>query len=167
LAAPNNDPKLTPKSVFIAVSDRTDLESAFVQQVAKPVSRLHPKLILRITLGLANLGGIDVCDPDLLALEPESISINDAGAACNSAELEAREVLPAISEILFASSEGAIEVKPDTGQFNANIPPANTIENAPRPNIHSLRRRLSCCFFSLSRKSKRTTLSSFVPRPSF
>lgn len=87
---PNDDAQFTPKSVFVAVSDRPDLEGAFVQQVAKPVSRLHAKLVLRITLGFANLGGVDVCDPDLLAFEPEGISINDACAACNSAELEAR-----------------------------------------------------------------------------
>lgn len=87
---PNDDAQFAAKSVFIAVSDRPDLESAFVQQVAKPVSRPHTKLILRVTLGFANLGGVDVCDPDLLAFEPEGISINDACAACNSAELEAR-----------------------------------------------------------------------------
>jgi hypothetical protein len=89
-AAPNDNPQLAPKSVFIAISDWSDLESALVQQVAKPVSRLHAKLVLRITIGFANLGGVDVSDPDLLALEPEGVAIHDASAARDSAELEAR-----------------------------------------------------------------------------
>ena len=49
------------------------------------------------------------------------------------------EALPPTSESLGASSDEAVEVRPDIGQFNASIPPANTIENSARPNIHSLR----------------------------
>lgn len=90
LATPNNDTQFATKTVFITIPDRPDLESAFVQQVAKPVSRLHAKLVLRVALGFADLGGIDVCDPDLFTLEPEGVAINDAGAACNSAKLEVR-----------------------------------------------------------------------------
>src|SRR3546814_16212988 len=64
-------------------------------------------------------------------------------------------------------SDGVKEVKPNVGQFSASIPPATTIENAPSPKIHSLRRCFPRCFFSSSRKSTRMTLSSSEPRFSF
>src|SRR3546814_3152919 len=70
------------------------------------------------------------------------------------------EEVSATSENFGVSSDEVNEVEPNVGQFSASIPPANTIENAPSPKIHSLRRCFPRCFFSSSRKSKRMTLSS-------
>src|SRR3546814_14112501 len=84
--------------------------------------------------------------------------------------MEFRRVLfraSATSENFGVSSDEVNEVEPNVGQLSASIPPANTIENAHSPKIHSLRRCFPRCFFSSSRTSKRMTLSSSEPRFSF
>ena len=50
----------------------------------------HTELILGIALWFADLGRVDVSDPDLLTLKPEGIAIHDAGAACHSTEFKTR-----------------------------------------------------------------------------
>jgi hypothetical protein len=55
--------------------------------------------------------------------------------------------LPPTSESLGASSDEAVEVRPDIGQFNASIPPANTIENAATLRFEALVRAFSQCGF--------------------
>lgn len=52
----------------------------------------HTELILGITLWFADLGRVDVSNPDLLTLEPEGVAIHDAGAACTLAEMRSLEV---------------------------------------------------------------------------
>lgn len=83
-----DDPKQAPVSIPIAV-DRLKGDGALVQKVLQAQSCSVAERLLTRASRVMRLRSIDVCDPDLLSLQPDRVAIDHAVvAATDKAEGE-------------------------------------------------------------------------------
>jgi hypothetical protein len=51
-------------AILVAAPDRIQFEGALVEELAEAIGCLHAEVVFGVALWLADLGGIDVGDPD-------------------------------------------------------------------------------------------------------
>lgn len=83
-----DDSQLASVLVFIAIADCRQGELTLVEKHDKPITGFDAQIVFIVALRLRDLGRIDIGNPDLHALEPDRVAINDAGPTNHVADRE-------------------------------------------------------------------------------